>query len=569
MRAKPYRLARTHQAVDGLAVEGRGAESLLPLLQQVQANVGCLAPDVLGAVSDELHIMDARTHGVASFYSMLANKSSANNVIRVCDGPVCALLGCQKVRHALHAAVPNSDYSVERTSCLGLCDRAPAALVNLDPCGPLTPRRAGELLDGWRGHAPSYFEPRSGEVRVALKRLGHIDPGKFESAAQAGAYQALGNAIAGTPAQVLRVMEDSGLRGCGGAGFPTARKWQIVALQVTRPKYIVCNADESEPATFKDRVLMEEDPHLLLEGMALAGYSVGADTGYIYIRGEYETAAQRLERAICQAEQCGWLGENIQGSGFTFRVHVHRGAGAYICGEETALLESLEGRRGEPRIRPPYPTTRGFRGHPTVINNVETLCKVPAIVLNGPDWFHSIGTPGSPGTKLFTVTGHVEQPGLFEAPMGITLRQVIGDFAGGMKRGSQFKMALTGGAAGTVVGQAALDVPLDFASDRKGVSLGAGSIFVCNESISVASLLGWLVHFFEAESCGKCTPCREGTRELRLVLDRLRNGHWCQSDIDELKRLSRMLRVTSFCGLGQSVAWPIDSALNHFPHEFS
>ena len=547
------------------------AESLLPRLSEAQSCSEYLDSNALRAVSDELGISDARTFGAATFYSMLATQPRSRNVIRVCDGPVCQLFGCEQLRQHLGTAAPAEAYTVERSSCLGLCDRAPAALVNLEACGPLSSDRIAPLFDGWRGSPTSYEQPRTGEVRVALARLGQVVPGEVDSLERAGGYEALRFAIAKEPERVLQAVTESGLQGRGGAGFPTGKKWQLVA-DAEGPrgnaKYIVCNADESEPASFKDRVLMEQDPHLLLEGMALAGYAVGAETGYIYIRGEYESAALRLEQAITQAEQNNWLGERVLGSPFSFRVHLHRGAGAYICGEETALLESLEGRRGEPRLRPPFPTTHGFRGHPTVVNNVETLCKVPAIVRDGAAWYRSMGTSSSPGTKLFTVTGHVKQPGLFEAPFGITLRQAIDDFCGGMQDGSRFKMALTGGAAGTIVSEQSLDIPLDFAASDKGVSLGSGAILVCDESVPVIRLLGWLLRFFEVESCGKCTPCRDGTREVRQIVELVASSGARQEHVEQLQKLAKMLRLTSLCGLGQSVAWPIDSALVNFPDEF-
>jgi NADP-reducing hydrogenase subunit HndC len=303
--------------------------------------------------------------------------------------------------------------------------------------------------------------------------------------------------------------------------------------------------------------------------MALTGYAVGAGEGIIYIRGEYEWIARRLERAIAQAEERGWLGENIRGSGFSFRIHVHRGVGAYICGEETALLESLEGKRGEPRVRPPYPTTHGYHGRPTLINNVETLCLVPPIVARGADWFRSLGTADSPGTKVFTVTGCVNRPGAFEAPLGITLREVIEQFGGGMRAGARFKAALAGGAAGVFAPASLLDVPIDFGSGKHGVTLGSGAMLILDESVSIPRVLTWLLHFFEVESCGKCTPCREGTREARLVCERIAKGQGSAADVAELRRLARLLDLTSLCGLGRSVAWPAESALRHFGEEFA
>jgi NADH:ubiquinone oxidoreductase subunit F (NADH-binding) len=401
-----------------------------------------------------------------------------------------------------------------------------------------------------------------------MARIGRVDPESVDSAITAGAYQTLGTAVAKTPRDVLEAVARSGLRGCGGAGFPTGRKWRLVAQAGGAHKYVVCNADESEPGTFKDRVLMEGDPHLILEGMALAGYAVGAGEGVIYVRGEYEWIARRLERAILQAEERGWLGGNVRASGFSFRVRVHRGAGAYICGEETALLESLEGKRGEPRVRPPYPTAHGYHGRPTLVNNVETLCLVPPIVARGADWFRSLGTADSPGTKVFTITGHVNRPGAFEAPLGITLREVIGRFGGGMRDGSRFKAALTGGAAGTFVPASLLDVRIDFDSGKQGVTLGSGAILILDESVPVPTVLAWLLHFFEEESCSKCTPCREGTPAARLVCERIAQGRGNAEDLAELKRLARLLSLTSFCGLGRSMAWPVESALRHFGNEF-
>jgi NADP-reducing hydrogenase subunit HndC len=407
-----------------------------------------------------------------------------------------------------------------------------------------------------------------------MERVGRIDPDSIASALEQGDYRALGFALREPPDKVLEAIEASGLRGRGGAGFPAGRKWRMVAEAEASPKYVIANADESEPGTFKDRVLMEHDPHLLLEGLGLAAYAVGANQGFIYIRGEFEWIAKRLERAIWQAEEHGWLGRNIQGSGFSLELHVHRGAGTYICGEETALIESFEGKRGQPRSRPPYPTTHGYLGRPTLVNNVETLCQAPAILNRGPAWFKSLGPANSPGTKVFTMTGHICRPGAFETTLGLTLRQVIDQFGGGMRPNSRFKAALTGGAAGTFVPASMLDTPIDFESAKHGIALGSGAILVLDESIPIPRVLTWLLHFFEEESCGKCTPCREGSRELRLHSERFALASRVAStpgvalDPSELDRLAQMIKRTSLCGLGQSIAWPVSSALKHFAHEF-
>jgi NADP-reducing hydrogenase subunit HndC len=413
-----------------------------------------------------------------------------------------------------------------------------------------------------------------------MERIGRVDPESIDSAIEHGAYQALGKALSERTSKVLEAIESSGLRGRGGAGFPTGRKWRMVAGAHSpltthhsphTSKYVIANADESEPGTFKDRILMEHDPHLLLEGMALAAYAIEADQGFIYIRGEFEWIAKRLERAIRQAEERGWMGRQIQGSPFSFRVHVHRGAGAYICGEETALIESLEGHRGQPRSRPPYPTTHGYLGQPTLVDNVETLCLVPAILSRGTAWFKSIGSPNSPGTKVFTVTGHVSRPGAFEAPLGLTLREIVEHFGGGMRNGARFKAALTGGAADTFVPTSMLDTPIDFDSAKHGISLGSGAVWILDESVSIPKVLTWLLQFFEKESCGKCTPCREGSREIRQLCERLDSLSGSASaagedtlDPVELNRLAQMIKRTSLCGLGQSIAWPVESALKHF-----
>ena len=568
--AAPVQAQRTDRRVEAAATKhGRTPEAILPVLRTVQAaSQGHLAADILGATADTLRVSDAQVYGVASFYSLLSIRPRGEKQIGICDGPVCVLQGAERVRPVIEAAGSKDDWSIQRCSCLGLCDRAPAALVGIEPCGPITAARVGDMLAGWCGAMPSYAKPRPGEVRVLMARLGQIDPDSISSARATGAYQVLGTALQSHPSAVLDAIERAGLRGCGGAGFPAGRKWRMVREVQRTPRYIVCNADESEPGAFKDRVLIDGDPHLLLEGMALAAYAVGASAGVIYVRGEYEWIARQLEHAIVEAEERGWLGENIHGRGFSFRLHVHRGAGAYICGEETALLNSLEGRRGEPRVRPPYPTTHGYHGHPTVVNNVETLCHVPAIVSRGPDWFRSLGTPGSPGTKMFTVTGCVNKPGAFEAPLGITLRQMIEQFGGGLIAGSGFKAALTGGAAGSFVPASMLDIPIDFDSWKNGLMLGSGPIIILDESVSIPQVLSSVLHFFEMESCGKCTPCREGTREVRRLCERLANLRANHSDLSELKRLAHQMNLTSLCGLGQSVALPIESALRYFEAEF-
>ncbi len=408
------------------------------------------------------------------------------------------------------------------------------------------------------------------QKRVVLRRAGDIDPDSIEDYIINDGYFALGKALSEmTPAEVLQEVKASKLQGRGGAGFPTGLKWSFVVSQPEEPKYVVCNADESEPGTFKDRLILEGDPHAVLEGMALAGYAVGASEGWIYIRGEYKMAKEKLQRAIRQAEEMNLLGDNIMETDFSFHIHVHAGAGAYICGEETALLESMEGNRGVPRIRPPYPTVSGFRGQPTVVNNVETLANVPPIILNGASWFRSIGTENSPGTKVYTMLGDVNVTGLVETPMGTTLREIIEIYGGGMKDGKTFKCAQTGGSAGTIIPADLLDVPMDFASmGSHNAGLGSGALLVCDENTCVVDLAYVLVRFFKTESCGKCTPCRVGTAQMLEALDRLRKGYAKQSDLERLEEIAEYAREASFCGLGQAAPVPILSGLCHFREEF-
>lgn len=542
-------------------------EAILAIFQVLQDRHGGLTESMIEDVARVLGIDSARAYGVASFFTMLSTKIKPRNVLRVCDSPPCWLRGAKEVLAAAEVEL-GEEWVVERNSCLGLCDIAPAALVNLHQFGPLTVNNLAALQPDTQGEIPKYPDPLEGEVRVMLKHAGKLKPDSLESALEFEAYQGLTKALELPAGQVVEEMIASGVRGRGGAGFPTGQKWHYVAIQDRKPKYIVCNADESEPLVFKDRVLIDTNPHQILEGMAIAGYAVGAAEGYIYIRGEYESQALLLERAIQQAENKGLLGERIMDSEFNFKVHVHRGAGAYICGEESALLESLEGKRGEPRVRPPFPTTYGYRGMPTVVNNVETFAIVPHVLRNGAEWYKDLGDPDSPGTRMYTLMGHVNRIGLFEAPYGLTLRQIIDEFGGGMRAGGEFQFALTGGAAGTVVSAELLDVPINHNSAAKGISLGAGAFMICDQTVSPAALLRELLHFFEVESCGKCTPCRIGTHQGRILLDRHIAGKGRTELMAALAELAEVLEQDSLCGLGQSVALPVKSALKHFPNEF-
>jgi NADH:ubiquinone oxidoreductase subunit F (NADH-binding)/NADH:ubiquinone oxidoreductase subunit E len=545
---------------------GRRTETIR-ILRTLHAEYGRLTPLLISEVARELRLPASRVHGIATFYSMLTTPTPPEKTIRICDGPYCMMRGAGDLLCQIQAQL-GASWTITRTSCLGLCDRAPAALVRDSQVGPLQIEHMDRYEVGWCGEVSDYRRPRSGEIRALLPNPETAgDP--IEDAFAKGAFPALRKALRLSPEAVLRELEAAPLQGRGGGGFPAGKKWQFVASQRSTPKYVVCNADESEPLSFKDRVLLELCPQLVLEGMAIVAYAVGAEAGYVYIRGEYRNQVERLMGTIAEAEDRGWLGSRIEGSTFSFPVHIHQGAGAYICGEETALLESLEGKRGEPRVRPPFPADHGLHGQPTVVSNVETLAIVPKIIARGADWYRALGNSKTPGTKLYTLLGEVNRPGLFEAPLGLTLRQIIDSFGAGMRDGSTFRFALTGGAAGTLVPPSLLDVPMDYDSASQGVALGSGGMLVCDQSVSPLRMLRELARFFELESCGKCTPCRIGTYEARKILDRMLTGEFLPDDRRRLDDLSNLLQTASLCGLGMSVSKPVQSALRHFPDSFA
>lgn len=528
---------------------------LLDRLRTVDKDCGGLSTKAIQTIADDFGVSAQRVDGMATFYSQLDRTESpdeSRGTVRVCDGLTCWVNGANEQRDHLAARFSGDEsIRIDRTSCIGQCDRAP---VGLSAAGVVPLSAVRDPLSAEPTDAPRYADPRESETRIVLP--------SYDGPAKSGTreFPSLSAALGVSPDDVIATLEQTGLRGRGGAEFPTGRKWRIAAETEANRRFIVGNADESEPLTFKDRVLIDTDPYAILEGMSIAGYAVGAEEGIIYVRGEYESQAQRLESAIADAESRGWLGGDIRGSGFSFHIHVHRGAGAYICGEETALLESLEGKRGEPRVRPPYPVTNGLHGFPTVVNNVETLARVTAILRPH--------LPAYVDTRLHGLQGHVAKPGLVEVTPGFTLRELIDHFAGGMRNGSEFQFALTGGAAGTFVGQKRLDVPLDENSGKRGVALGSGGILVCDHSITPPLVLREVLHFFEQESCGKCTPCRIGTSEACGILDRLLAGDGQREDFDRLHQLAKILKQTSLCGLGKSAAEPIETALSRFRDSF-
>ncbi len=397
---------------------------------------------------------------------------------------------------------------------------------------------------------------------ILLRRVGHIHPTRLADYEQHQGYRALRHALTWRPEHIIHLVKESGLVGRGGAAFPTGIKWEHVARQTVTPKYIVCNADESEPGTFKDRVLMENDPFAIIEAVTIAGYAVGAEKGYIYVRGEYANAYHTLKAALEAARHAGYLGPHVMGSDFSFEIELRRGAGAYVCGEETALFESIEGKRGWPRQKPPFPTEAGLFGKPTVINNVETFANIPWIILNGPEWFRSLGPAHATGPKLYCVSGAVNRPGVYEASMDITLRELIDEKAQGVRNGKNIQAVLVGGAAGTFVGPDRLDVEMSFRGlSSIGASLGSGAVMVIDEGTNMWDILRRIARFFAHESCGKCYPCRYGTQRQFEIIERMAAGHIQPKDLERLSDLWATMRDASLCGLGQTAGNAIESGL--------
>ncbi|MDQ2942088.1 MAG: SLBB domain-containing protein, partial [Candidatus Dormibacteraeota bacterium] len=471
---------------------------------------------------------------------------------------------------ALEQAFGQAGKTWHRSPCLGLCDRAPASLVERAGEGhderqlaPLTFEMAQAILRAGSWPEPPPV-PLPDRPRKLLRRVGAVDPESIDSYRQHGGYAALRRAIELGPEGVIREVTEARLLGRGGAAFPTGRKWDSVAKAAVRPHYLVCNADESEPGTFKDRELMERDPFAVVEAMTIAAFATGCEQGYLYVRGEYPLARRRIENAVQQAREHGFLGEDIEGKGVRFEIEVRRGAGAYICGEETALFNSIEGKRGEPRNKPPFPVQVGLFGKPTLVNNVETLFNVLDIVVEGGAAFAATGTQESTGTRLFCLSGHVREPGLYEVPMGTTLEALI-DLAGGLRPGRSLQAVLLGGAAGSFVTAQQLDVPLSFEGTRAiGATLGSGAVIVLDDTAELKQILLRIARFFRDESCGQCVPCRVGTVRQEEVLHRLlsaRDGDGRDSDISLLSDIAQAMRDASICGLGQTAANAISSAV--------
>lgn len=560
----------------------QGRAGMLPALQAVQAMFGYIPQEAAEAVGKSLGVPLVDVYGVIEFYTMLYSQPVGRIVFQVCTDPPCQFAGGEGVLQSvcrqlgLHPGETSADgaTTVERATCLGLCAHAPAALSNslIGEAGPsqIAIGNANTLAPAQLIHfpGPQPATPVYGERRLTV-RCGMGRPIQLPEYEETGGYQGLRKALEMEPSAVISEVKSSGLVGRGGAAFPTGVKWEGAALAPGETRYVVCNADESEPGTFKDRVLMEDDPHQVIEGLIIAGWAIGAGKGYIYVRGEYLNAYHALQDAVEEASGAGYLGKNVLGTNFNFDIELRLGAGAYICGEETALFESIEGKRGFPRLKPPFPTTYGLFGKPTAINNVETLCNIPFIVDHGHAKFRRLGTDKSPGTKLLCLSGDVARPGLYEVPFGISLRYLIEELGGGPNGGRDLQAVLLGGAAGAFATPEQLDLEISFEGLKQAnLPLGSGVVMVIGKGRDLRSILLGLAHFFAHESCGKCYPCQIGTQRQYEILQRLGSGKSLPGDFERLSDIGWTMSDASICGLGQTAASAVLSAMNIWPELF-
>ena len=518
--------------------------------------------------------------------------------VLICGGTGCTSSGSVTIKDILEKELEAKgiadEIKIVMTGCFGLCALGPVMIVYPEGTfySRVTPEDVPEIVEehllkgrlvqrlvyddiggGKKAEGPVSLSETGfykDQKRVALRNCGVIDPENIDEYIATAGYKALGPVLTEmTPDDVIKVIGDSGLRGRGGAGFPTARKWQFAKNSVSDKKYVVCNADEGDPGAFMDRSVLEGDPHAIIEAMAIAGYAIGADEGFVYVRAEYPIAVKRLAIAIEQAREYGLLGKNIFGTDFNFDVNIRLGSGAFVCGEETALLTSIEGHRGEPRPRPPFPAVKGLFGQPTIINNVETLANVAQIINKGAEWFASMGTEKSPGTKVFALGGKINHTGLVEIPMGTPLRTIIEDIGGGIPNGKKFKAAQTGGPSGGCIPASLIDTPVDYESLMSiGSMMGSGGLIVMDEDNCMVDIAKFFLEFTVDESCGKCTPCRVGTRRMLDILTRITEGKGEEGDIEKLEELANNIKATALCGLGQTAPNPVLSTIRYFRDEY-
>ncbi len=514
--------------------------------------------------------------------------------IMVCGGTGCIASGADLLIDELNAVLKEKGYdnevAVVKTGCFGFCGQGPIVKIHPDNVFYVQVQKedAAEIIEehiikGRKVERLLYVEPQKKQVmglhrdmpfykkqlRIALRNCGMIDPENISEYIAFRGYEALSKVLDMQPAEVCQIVKDAGLRGRGGGGFPTGLKWEFTLKSPGDQKYIICNADEGDPGAFMDRSILEGDPHSVIEAMAIGGYAIGANTGIVYIRAEYPLAIHRLEVALKQAREMGLLGKDIFGSGFDFDIIVKLGAGAFVCGEETALIHSVEGKRGEPTKKPPFPSEAGYLDKPTCVNNVETYANVPAIILNGSEWFSAIGTEKSKGTKVFALAGKVNNVGLVEVPMGTTLREIIYDIGGGIIGGKEFKAVQTGGPSGGVITVADLDTPIDYESLKAiGSMMGSGGMIVMDEDNCMVNIAKFYLEFTKDESCGKCTPCRVGTKRMLEILEKITEGHGTAEDLVNLEQLAYMIKDSALCGLGQTAPNPVLSTMHFFKDEY-
>jgi NADH-quinone oxidoreductase subunit F len=571
----------------GHSLRGGGHEArsrrhlLLPVLLSVQEHIGWISPGALNHIAERLTVPPADIYGVATFYALLSVEPRPPRVVHVCEDLACRCNGSQELiaqleEHLGAEGELNADGSGTwlRSPCLGQCDRAPAAMLTLSGAHPeehvLAPVTAAEVLAAIDGRPVDGADPvrplqQAGDPSLKLlARVGRVDPVSLDDYRAEGGYAALRRAIELGGEGVIRELKDSHLMGRGGAAFPTGVKWEAVAHQAARPHYLICNADESEPGTFKDRAVIEGDPYSLIEAMTIAGYATGCEHGYVYLRGEYPQAHAILGAALEEARRRGYLGPDVLGEGFDFDIEIRKGGGAYICGEETAIFNSIEGFRGEPRSKPPFPVVAGLFGKPTVVNNVETLVNVlPVVLASGPGYAET-GTEGSSGTKLFCLSGNVERPGTYEVPFGTTLAELL-ELAGGVAGARELQAVLMGGAAGGFLRPDELELPLTFEGAREAkTTLGSGVVMVLDDRVDMPRFLQRIAAFFRNESCGQCVPCRVGTVRQQEALARLASGRTrggAGAELALVAEIGQCMRDASICGLGQTASSAIESAI--------
>lgn len=584
MQLPPQLEAKFNQLVSRYPVK---RSALIPMMLYGQDEFGWLSDELLEEIARRLDLNMTQVTETLAYYSMLRRKPAGKYHVQVCTNISCMLRGGNEVFEHVkkRLGIENREvqksgtFSLEEVECIGACSGAPAMQVNYDFHEDLDPDKVDAILEQLEaGRIPKPVPVISGalhqrhpdEVVVISKRFGIPNSTKIDTYLQHDGYKALQKALTQmTPDSIIDEVKKSSLRGRGGAGFPTGMKWSFVPKDSPKPKYVLCNADESEPGTSKDRPLLELDPHQLIEGMVIAGRAINSNQGYIYIRGEYRYLLDIVDGAIAEAYARGYLGQNILGTGFTFELCTHTGAGAYECGEESALMESLEGKRGYPRIKPPFPAVVGLYGCPTVINNVESLSTIPAIINGGGEWYAGLGTPKNGGTRLYSISGHVNKPGIYELPLGYPLRKLIYEVAGGITNGKKLKAVIPGGSSCPLLSADEIDVAMDYDSVAKiGSMLGSGGTVVIDEDTCMVDVARRIMHFYAHESCGWCIPCREGTAWLRKVLDRFHEGYGQAEDIPLVDELSKNMLGRTFCPLGDAAALPTISIVKKWRSEF-